>query len=136
MKKIITLFMLVAVTGSFMTSCSKYEEGPKLSLRSKKARLAGEWVVDHYVDASGTSVTPTGNTGVLTIDKDGTFTDADGSGNSYAGTWAFAGDKEQITFTVTAGGLSISSTSTIILLKNKEIAFKDADGDKTYYKAK
>lgn len=38
------LFYTLALT--VLLSCSKYEEGPKISLRSKKARLNGTWVLE------------------------------------------------------------------------------------------
>lgn len=40
MKYFIMLFMSVALLG-----CGKYEEGPDFSLRSKSARLVGEWTL-------------------------------------------------------------------------------------------
>lgn len=44
MKRII-YFLLLSI---FMFSCSKYEDGPVLSLRSKKERVAAEWEVTEY----------------------------------------------------------------------------------------
>jgi hypothetical protein len=75
MKKLFGILAAVAIVGSVvMTSCSKYEEGPSLSLRSKKARLAGEWSVSN-VTLNGTDVTslflPSGTTYSMTIEKHG-----------------------------------------------------------------
>jgi len=44
------LFFTVMFLAVFMlfNSCKKYEEGPLLSLRSKNARLTGEWVLKEY----------------------------------------------------------------------------------------
>ena len=42
----LTKLMALAVVGTgiiTLQSCKKYDDGPGLSLRSKKARLAGEW---------------------------------------------------------------------------------------------
>jgi hypothetical protein len=44
-KKFIVVSMILAFAMSF-ASCGKYEEGPGLSLRTKKARLAGTWKAD------------------------------------------------------------------------------------------
>lgn len=37
------LFVTIAIQSLIVSSCSKYEDGPKLSLRTKKSRLVGEW---------------------------------------------------------------------------------------------
>lgn len=44
-KKLVVVNLLIAFALSF-ASCGKYEEGPALSLRTKKARLAGTWAAD------------------------------------------------------------------------------------------
>jgi hypothetical protein len=44
MKKII--YALSILTGLQFASCGKYEEGPAFSLRTKTARLAGEWTIE------------------------------------------------------------------------------------------
>ncbi len=50
MKKLSILFAAFAVV--FLASCGKYEDGPGLSLRSKKARLTGTWVVESAIQGS------------------------------------------------------------------------------------
>lgn len=47
--------MLFAI--SIFNSCSKFEEGPGLSLKSKKARLANSWEIETIYDANGNEVT-------------------------------------------------------------------------------
>jgi hypothetical protein len=43
-------FIALAIIFAFAeTSCSKYEEGPLISLSSKKARLLGEWKVVEFM---------------------------------------------------------------------------------------
>ena len=44
MKKI--FYALTILVGLQLASCGKYEEGPGFSLRSKTARLAGEWTIE------------------------------------------------------------------------------------------
>ena len=41
------LFKLIILTliSCFLFSCSKYEDGPGISLRTKKARLTGTWEI-------------------------------------------------------------------------------------------
>src|ERR1051326_254623 len=40
------LFFLVAF--ALLESCKKYPDGPWISLRSKKARIQGEWFIENY----------------------------------------------------------------------------------------
>lgn len=135
---------LLAVAATLMigTSCKKYEEGPSFSLRTKKARIVNTWTVEKTV-VDGTEYTTTEqerSNSTLEIKKDGTFTstssDGNGGSTSISGTWEFGDKKESIKTTFTFGGVSTTNESTIILLKNKEWATEDSDGDKTYYIAK
>jgi len=115
-------------------SCGKYEEGPGFSLRTKKARLAGDWDMVEYIDADGTS-TKDNDDDFITFEKDGTYKYTDGS-TSMNGTWEFTDDKEKIRVTYTSGNLSISNDATIVRLTNKELWTKDSDGNMTKCEAK
>lgn len=104
MKKISILMLLaVAVAGTSLTSCNKYEEGPGLSIRTAKQRITNTWEVEKYVDADGTETAGTADDATMTITKDGEFTVTDGS-FSITGTWAFDDSKENITTTYSFGG--------------------------------
>ena len=49
MKKLSTIFVLTLVIT--LIGCSKYEDGPAISLRSKKARLVNKWKLEKiYLD--------------------------------------------------------------------------------------
>ncbi len=121
-----------------VASCGKYEEGPKISLRSKKARLANEWVVTKYdveeyedgvlVDSytENESSDPT----IIKIDKDGTF-EVDGE----KGTWEFKGDTDLV-FKYDDEP-DYEDVFEIIRLKNKELILKfidEYDYDDVLYK--
>ena len=57
--KTIRFFSLSLLVLAFvMGSCSKYEEGPILSLRTKKARLAGVWEIEKFVSKEGVTSYP------------------------------------------------------------------------------
>lgn len=48
--KFINILLLVIFTISIgITSCKKYEEGPGLSFRSKKQRIANTWKYENYI---------------------------------------------------------------------------------------
>src|SRR5262245_35502326 len=92
--------MIRTLTGiillSVVVGCNKYEEGPSLSLRSKKARLAGEWKIDHITfngdDITQSVITNMGTDYVFTIAKDGTYT-GKGTYVDDKGTWKFGHEK-------------------------------------------
>ena len=144
MKKLSILFAAFAVV--LLASCGKYEDGPGLSLRSKKARAVGEWTVESAVQA-GVDITndiTLGGTVNLTLDKDGTYTynynyNVFGQpiNGSFTGTWDFSDDKT--TLDVTDGSGSVTS-SKILRLTSKELWLEESDGSggtyEVHYKAK
>ena len=48
-KKYLLIALIIIFTVPFYQGCKKYDEGPAFSLRSKKARLTGEWEVTSYL---------------------------------------------------------------------------------------
>lgn len=46
MRKLSVILMIIAGLSIIFGSCGKYEEGPAFSLRTKTARLTGEWEID------------------------------------------------------------------------------------------
>lgn len=94
MKKLIPLFLLAGLIISF--SACKYEEGPAISLLSKKARLDGDW---NLVLAETNNVDVTdlyaSDDYSWKIDKNGSWT-LFTNGLSTSGTWKFNDDKTEI----------------------------------------
>lgn len=124
------MLVAVAMMGTAaltITSCGKYEEGPSLSLRTKKARLTGEWDTKEYVDSDGTT-TADNSDDYVTFDKDGTYTYTSGS-TSQSGQWDFSSDKEKLKVSYTFGSTTFTSESTILRLTNDELWIKDEDGN-------
>ena len=145
MKKIGILSIAALLMGGIaLTSCKKYEEGPALSLLTKKARVAGTWEVESYWE-NGVDKTSDYRAGVssetYTYDKDGSYTIAlttiIGQIND-AGTWEFINDKEDIkTLSNTSG--ATPDTMVIVKLKNKEMWVKETGGStisEYHFKAK
>ncbi|PHR45439.1 MAG: hypothetical protein COA32_13420 [Fluviicola sp.] len=135
MKTIKILSLALLAMTFVLGSCSKYEEGPAFSLRTKKARLAGEWKADKYIDSNGNEENANDD-GTIEFTKDNTFIVK--SGNfSTTGTWEFTKDKEYVEteFTYTSGGVTVTETneSKILRLKNDELWLEDEDGDQTHY---
>ena len=134
MKKIALLSAAALMIGGItLTSCKKYEEGPAVSLLTKKMRVAGDWEVESYWE-NGVDKTTDYRTGVTsetyTYEKDGTYsisiTTVIGTLND-AGTWEFINDKEAIKTLSNQSG-SDPDTSYIVRLTNKEFWVKDAGG--------
>jgi len=139
--RILSLLAMATIAVASMTSCSKYEEGG-FSLRSKKARLTGEWSLTEYKVNDEVQEFSTGDSWVIEFKKDGTyventtFTYFDGIDNvtesdTEKGSWDFTKDKEHLI--TTEEGSSYGTVYTIIKLTNKEIIFKteDKDGNET-----
>lgn len=124
MKALKSLSLAVLSITFVLGSCSKYEEGPLLSLRTKKARITGEWKVDRYVDEDGTESNPGtfDEAARLELTKENTLSmkiDGDEVAN---GTWEFTSSKEGVIFDISIFGLpSDASTYQIIKLENDEM---------------
>jgi hypothetical protein len=131
MKKIALLSVAALMIGGItLTSCKKYEEGPAISLLTKKMRVAGDWEVESYWE-NGVDKTSDYRQGVTsetyTYDKEGGYTISIttiiGTIND-AGTWEFITDKEEIKTQSNQSG-SDPDTMVIVRLKNKEMWVKD-----------
>ena len=123
-------FALLALMAVAVTSCSKYEEGPKFTLLSKKARITGEWTLSS-IEVNGTAQDISGYTVNVTIDKDGSYTYKWSSGGfsvEETGTWKFSDDKVDLILTDADGDVT---TSEIVRLANDELKLKDVDGSFT-----
>ncbi len=106
-------------------SCGKYEDGPGISLRTKKARLVGDWDIVQI----GTQVFPNqGYSLGFEFEKNGNvkFTYSYGFYSySYAGDWEFSTNKEELDL-ILAGQVQ---TFQIKRLTNKEVWLEDESND-------
>ena len=116
------------------SSCSKYEEGPAISLRTKKARVANTWQLEKTIYADGSSESPSdGNQTTFEFTKEGAAVyDANG-GLSFTGEWEFTHDKENLRVTYEERGVSKTFDRIIIKLKHKEVWLRDDDGNEIHY---
>jgi hypothetical protein len=131
--KAISKFILGSLSALFLFSaCGKYEGGPGFSLATKKGRLSGTWEASSIEYSNGNVITIDPGTIVLTFEKDGAYT-SNYIGFSSTGTWEFNDDKTAITTTING---SVNTTDPIYRLTNKDLWFKDADGDINKYSKK
>lgn len=134
MKTILRTLALLFVMAVAFTGCKKYEEGPKLSLRTKKARLCHEWKVTN-INVNGVDVTPITAFDIkLDIEKNGSYK-LSISGLTDEGKWELGEDKDDIYMTSNVAG-SVEQAYRILKLENKEIWFRSTapNGDKTITK--
>lgn len=99
---------IIMTASSMLTSCKKYEEGPALSFRSKKERVAGTWEVTTVIQ-NGMEI-PAGPVSMTwEFNKNGTYirksTNLE-TGTIYqeSGTWEFKDKKSCIEISVQVSG--------------------------------
>ena len=75
MNRIVAILTIVTIALGF-ASCTKYENGPSVSLKSPKSRAVGEWhITDLLVnDKHEQALFDKESSAVLTLEKDGTYT--------------------------------------------------------------
>ncbi len=117
---------VVSIVGALYLSsgCGKYEEGPELSLMSKKARVTGEWEVTKMLGDDGEEYDMGNMDMTWTFEKDGSFASAmtfeyDGVSltNDEKGEWEFSEDKEELDIEIDGDVESFE----ILRLSNKEM---------------
>lgn len=128
-----TLFLAATIiTVLNFSSCSKYEDGPKFSLRTKKARLAGDWEV---VRIGNETFPQNGYSIEMEFEKEGDFRYTYSYGTysySYNGEWEFASDKEDLDIIID----NQVQTFEILRLKNDELWLEDSDNTEWRLEAK
>lgn len=112
--RLILVLALAAVLS--LPGCSPYDDGPKLSLKGKKARLTGVWKL---VDTIGWSSSPR----EWDLERDGSFTE-ERSSSFVTGIWEFRDGKSELVILKDSGDrLSFE----ILRLSNSELRLEDAD---------
>lgn len=112
-------FALMALV---VTACSKYEEGSKFTLLSKKSRVANTWTLASYT-VDGTSQTLSGTTTWELTKEGGATLTVSGGGFSFSdsGSWAFGNDKQDLVLTDSDGD---TETYEIVMLKSKDLKLR------------
>lgn len=135
MKRLLSLPVLFPLVLIISDSCKKYEEGPALSVRSKKARLDNVWKAELYYenDVDKTSDFHSVYTDArLTIGKDGSYSMyykfLNLTDYNETGTWKLSSDKEFINFYRTSPNTD-SWFWRILRLKDKELWVESADSN-------
>ncbi len=100
MNKIAAILTIILMSLAF-ASCTKYENGPSVSVKTPKSRVVGEWhLVDLLVnDKHEQAFFDKEASSVLTICKDGTYSykmPAVRSSVEKTGLWSFGEDKTEL----------------------------------------
>lgn len=131
-KKLVVVNLLIAFALSFV-SCGKYEEGPALSLRTKKARLAGTWKAEKVFVNNELSQTATEEEPRIEFTRDDIYRiDIDSAW--VEGTWKFNDDKSRVigTYAIPFIG-EFKNDFRILRLTNDEF-WAVIDGREVHYK--
>lgn len=132
MKKISFIIIISAIV---FTSCGKYEEGPGISLRSKKSRIENTWDPVKVIINSVDVTEPNTTNYQYSFDKEGGFKLIYET-VTWEGTWKFDDKKEQLLLEWEVQWLSTfitkNDTFDILMLKNDELWLKN-DSAETHY---
>ncbi len=128
MKKAHVVLLAATIVGiTVLESCKKYEEGPTISFRSRKERVANTWKVEKYMVGGNDQTTSFNNTNPnykIKLEKDGVAQlsySAFGLNTTIDGTWDLITNDEELQ---TKFG-NTTATSTILKLKEKELWLVD-----------
>ena len=131
MQNIVFWIPLLFVSLSLALSSCKYEEGPNISLRTKKSRLSGSWNVDKITENDGTVTTPTSNYSLTyEFDKDGegTYTlEILGVKDITNLDWEFVDNKKKLKISYEDGN---TITPTILRLTDEELIVNTQENDR------
>ena len=147
MKKLNVILLTVLASILMLTSCSPYEEGPAISLRSRTERLDNEWRLTRlYINGTEQTLSSFDQQTTLEFKDNGTVNYSYAVMDSTAivitgsGTWEFNDDQTEVftTITYTLGGTE-KDTFKILRLKEEELWLENnQDGDvvETHYEPK
>lgn len=124
----VSLATLASAVIIFNFSSCKYEDGPKISLRTKTSRLVGEW----NVKSIGSQVLGSDFQLDFEFEKDGDLTTTFSYSyygysysNSMKGSWEWDNSKEELDLDIDGDIYEFD----ILRLTNEEMKWEDQDGD-------
>ncbi len=87
MKKIFSIIIVIAIASPFFTACKKGENDPGISLKSRTARLVGEWVLKE-MESNTTRTYSAGGSSTETVTFNGTTKTTTNSNGSTTSTYS------------------------------------------------
>lgn len=131
LKQLIPLALFAAL---IVAACKKYEEGPAISLRSKKKRVEGVWKIDKKFDAQEEQLQLTSDDLKVRWEFEDTIYREIYSGTTQiSGVWEFTESKERIlvNYEDTTGKYTLDYR--ILRLTNSDLWLKFEDSTKIYF---
>lgn len=131
MKHLLPILFLVALLTN--SSCGKYEEGPNISLRTKKARLCQQWYAAELISGNS-EIYLDPSTNYIDFYKNGEHKFSSAGWWNFTGTasWEFASDKEELLIHVVQQNgiqyLVTTYTYDILKLTKKKLWLRDEQG--------
>lgn len=127
----------IVIASAIVSSCGKYEEGPKISLASKKGRVANTWKIEAFLQ-DGVDKTADYRLVVASesydMKKDGAYTTTQtytllggGLTSTDNGTWELIDDNENLKMLSSQTGAT-ADTMKIIRLKSNEMWLRSVSG--------
>jgi hypothetical protein len=133
--KLKIILLALFVSSGTLISCVKYDEGPFISFRTKKSRVANNWLIESAT-LNGQDVTPIfAGLRDWTFTKDGYYTkNYENSSFNENGKWEFTDEEKMMKVT---SNLGITINYTILKLGESSMWLEWADGtNKTLIKLK
>jgi len=126
-------FLLLLISSLFFfVSCGKYEDGPAISLLSKKSRLVNKWKLEkYYKDGVEQTLSDDDKKGYMEIRKDNTFEAVSYFGSysvTFTGTWSEDDNYSKIHIKITSP-TSEEEEYTILRLTSDELWLEREDDD-------
>lgn len=130
------LFSMFILSTLLLTSCKKYEDGPRISLRSKTKRVVNIWrIKSEYKNEVSETLSAQDLEYRLSFNKEGlvtiSWTNAPFSGS---GTWNFSDNKNILRVIISVPTSSPDTVNyTILKLKEKELWLKETESNGDVY---
>ena len=106
MKKNLTILTLIILISY---GCTKYDDGPAFSLRTKKARLTGEWELEEIVVNGVSQALDSDYDMIWEFERNGDFTQTMDYGSysyNYNGEWEFDDNGEELEIESSYSGIN------------------------------
>jgi hypothetical protein len=130
------LGFVIVLLSLFSVGCDNYEDGPKISLRSKRERVINTWKAE-YAYRDDVDATAWYKDWTLDLREDGrlVITDLDENDSivTQHGFWDFVNDEEELRFLYSVPAVDPDrKTVTILRLMEKQLWFRDVTDTATW----
>ena len=106
MKKNLTILTLIILISY---GCTKYDDGPAFSIRTKKARLTGEWELEEIIVNGVSQALDSDYDVIWEFERNGDFTQTMDYGSysyNYNGEWEFDDNGEELEIASSYSGIN------------------------------